>query len=74
MDSQKRNLRKYLSWTPGVAAIAKIMRKAPISSGYQETLFRKDETTGTRESGWRMSWRLEIGQSTFLEFMVCTFL
>lgn len=42
MDSQKRNLRKYLSWTPGVAAIAKIMRQAPISSGYQETLFKKD--------------------------------
>lgn len=26
MDSQKRNLRKYLSWTPGVAATAEIMR------------------------------------------------
>lgn len=36
--STQRNLGQYLSWTPGVAATAEIMRQDPISSCYQEYL------------------------------------
>lgn len=50
MDSQKRNLRKYLSWTRGVAATAEIMKQAPNSSGYQDPLVFRISTLGKLDS------------------------